>query len=64
MQIAEYAVGRRKIVAHVGSAHTEAELGILLQRARDLLEDTEQTTLDLEVEPVSSAVALVGQDQP
>ena len=64
MQIAEYAAGRREIVAHVGSAHTEAELGILLERARDLLEDTGQTTLDLGVEPVTSAVALLGQDRP
>ena len=37
MQIAEYDDGRRKIVAHVGSAHTEAELGILLERAREML---------------------------
>ena len=26
--------GRREIVAHVGSAHTDAELGVLLERAR------------------------------
>jgi hypothetical protein len=37
VQIAEYDGGRRKIVAHVGSAHTEAELGILLERAREML---------------------------
>ncbi len=39
VQIAEYDGGRRKIVAHVGSAHTEAELGILLGRAREMLAD-------------------------
>jgi hypothetical protein len=37
VQIAGYDGGRRKIVAHVGSAHTEAELGILLERAREML---------------------------
>ena len=29
VQIAEYAGGRQRIVKHVGSAHTEAELGVL-----------------------------------
>ena len=38
VQIAEYAAGRRqRIVKHVGSAHTPAELGVLLERARGLL---------------------------
>ena len=36
VQIAEYADGRQQIVKHVGSAHTEAQLGVLLQRAREL----------------------------
>lgn len=37
VQIAEYADGRQRIVEHLGSAHTEAELGLLLERARELL---------------------------
>jgi hypothetical protein len=38
VQIAEYAAGRRqRIVKHVGSARTPAELGVLLERARGLL---------------------------
>ena len=45
MQIAEYDGGRRKIVAHVGSAHTEAELGILIERAREVLADQYGLTL-------------------
>ena len=45
VQIAEYDGGRRKIVAHVGSARTEAELGILLERARELLADPAQGAL-------------------
>ncbi|MFR9752163.1 IS1634 family transposase [Nocardia sp. 004] len=61
VQIAEYCAGRRRIVAHVGSAHTEAELGILLERARDLLEDTAQEVLELGVEPVARAAGLVGR---
>jgi hypothetical protein len=42
VQIAEYARGRQRIVTHVGSAHTEAELGVLLERARELLENPAQ----------------------
>ncbi|MDQ0677782.1 hypothetical protein QFZ30_001164 [Arthrobacter pascens] len=37
MQIAEYVCGNQRIVQHVGSAHTEAKLGGLLQRAVELL---------------------------
>jgi len=51
VQIAEYADGRQRIVKHVGSAHTEAELGVLLARARELLEDPAQGVLDLGIEP-------------
>lgn len=51
MQIAEYVDGRRRIVAHVGSAHTEAELGLLVARARELLEDPGQGEFDLGLEP-------------
>ena len=45
VQIAEYVAGRQRIVAHVGSAHTEAELGVLLERARELLSDPAQGVL-------------------
>ncbi|MDF3313792.1 IS1634 family transposase, partial [Rhodococcus sp. T2V] len=48
--------GRREIVAHVGSAHTDAELGVLLERAR-LLAQGDQGMLDLEVPEPTSAVA-------
>lgn len=47
VQVAEYVDGRRRIVAHMGSAHTEAELGLLLERARGLLGDAGQGELDL-----------------
>jgi hypothetical protein len=59
VQIAEYDGGRRKIVAHVGSAHTEAELGILIERAREMLADPAQGTFDLGIEPAAPQARLV-----
>jgi hypothetical protein len=59
VQIAEYVQGRRRIVAHVGSAHTDAELGVLLERARLLLHDAGQYELDLGVEPTPVKADLV-----
>jgi len=59
VQIAESSGGRRKIVAHVGSAHTEAELGILLERAREMLSDPAQGMFDLGIEPAVPQVRLV-----
>ncbi|HEY1441507.1 MAG TPA: IS1634 family transposase, partial [Mycobacterium sp.] len=52
VQIAEYAGGgRQRIVKHLGSAHTEAELGVLLEQARALLADPAQLMLEFGVEP-------------
>ncbi|MGH3749049.1 MAG: IS1634 family transposase [Micromonosporaceae bacterium] len=59
VQIAEYVDGRRRIVAHVGSAHTEAELGVLLEQARGLLGDAAQDEFDLGVEPTPRRTRLV-----
>lgn len=59
VQIAEYIDGRRRITAHVGSAHTEAELGVLMEQASSMLVDREQREFDLGVEPVPSKVSLV-----
>jgi len=59
VQIAEYDGGRRTIVAHVGSAHTEAELGILLERAREMLADPAQGSFDLGIEPAAPQARLV-----
>jgi hypothetical protein len=61
VQIAEYDGGRRKIVAHVGSAHTEAELGVLLEQAREMLSDPAQGAFDLAIEPAAPQVRLVAQ---
>jgi hypothetical protein len=52
VQIAEYVHGRRRIVAHVGSAHTDAELALLLAVADGRLR-LGQDPLDLG--PVSQA---------
>lgn len=50
VQIARYVGGRQEIVKHIGSAHTDVELGMLLERARAWLEPDQQT-LDLGVTP-------------
>src|SRR5690625_4901865 len=63
VQIAEYADGRQRIVKHVGSAHTEAELGVLLARARELLEDPAQGVLDLGIEPTPPVTALTTRSE-
>lgn len=47
VQIAEYVGDRRqRIVAYVGSARTEAELGVVMERARALLEEYEHPGQD------------------
>jgi len=47
VQLAEYVGGRRRIVRHVGSAHDEVSLNLLVKGARELLEDDQQGELDL-----------------
>jgi hypothetical protein len=59
VQIAEYVAGQRRIVAHLGSARTEAELGLLLEQARGMLADPGQAQFDLAVEPVARRARLV-----
>ena len=59
VQIVEYVDGRRRIVAHVGSAHSEAELGLLLEQARSMLSDPGQVEFDLGVEPTPRRAGLL-----
>ena len=59
VQIAEYVGGRQRIVKHVGSAHTQAELGVLLARAQALLEPSGQDALDLGIEATSPVASLL-----
>ncbi len=61
VQIAEYVEGRQRIVRHVGSAHSEVELGILMARARELLEPAGQDVLDLGVEATPPVTALLAE---
>jgi hypothetical protein len=62
VQIAEYSGDRRqRIVAHLGSAHTPAELGVLLAKAREMLENPSQGVLDIDAEPVTAVESLVDE---
>ena len=61
VQIAESVAGRRRIVRHVGSARDEAELGLLMEKARRLLEDDQQGVLDLGITPQAMQA---GRDRP
>jgi hypothetical protein len=47
VQVVRKQQGRREILAHVGSAHTDVELGILLEKARGIA-DGDQEALELE----------------
>jgi hypothetical protein len=64
VQIAECVRGRRRIVAHVGSAYSEAELGLLLERAGELLRDTGQGEFSLGVEPTRTKTGLLAPAAP
>lgn len=63
VQIAEYVGDRQqRIVAYVGSAHTLAELGVVMARARELLAEYErpgQDVLDLGLD-LTPEVGLIG----
>jgi hypothetical protein len=59
VQIAESVGGQRRIVRHVGSARDEAELGLLVEQARRLLQDERQGVLDLGLSPVTGGVAML-----
>jgi hypothetical protein len=56
VQIVEKRSGVRRILEHVGSAHDEAELAVLVQVARERLHAGQQV-LDLEVVPAAGATA-------
>jgi len=47
VQVVRKHQGRREILAHIGSAHTDVELGILLEKARRIA-DGDQEALELE----------------
>jgi hypothetical protein len=64
VQIAEFVDGRRRIVRHVGSAHDEAELGLLVAEANALLADDRQGELDLGLRGTLRQVTLVAAPSP
>ena len=59
VQIAESVDGRRRIVRHVGSARDEAELGLLIEQALQLLADDTQGELDLGLTPKAVKAEMV-----
>ena len=56
VQVARKDHGRVVILAHVGSAHTDAELGILLEQARQMVVGG-QAVLDIEVAARAQSIA-------
>ena len=55
--------GRRQILAHVGSAHTDAELGMLLERAR-VIALGDQGQFEFEVPARTESVQEVANGSP
>lgn len=64
VQIAESVTGRRRIVRHVGSAHDEAELGLLIEEAHRLLADDQQGILDLGITPAVARAMMLAPSTP
>ena len=68
VQVVEYvSPGRQRVVKYIGSAHTPAELGVLMGAAREFLRAYDQPgqgvlDLDVQVEHVVELVAEPGQD--
>jgi Transposase DDE domain len=61
VQIVEKRRGVRRIVAHLGSAHDEVELAVLMQSARDRIHAGQQAfDLATEVEPAAGGAVVAG----
>jgi len=64
VQVARSVDGKRQIVAHLGSAHDEVELGVLMDQARLMVANDIQGELDLGVAvPVARAGMIPPPDQ-
>lgn len=63
VQVVRKVRGRREILAHVGSAHTDAELGILLEKGRALAIGSQQD-FGFEVSARTASVADVAESGP
>lgn len=64
VQIAESVGERRRIVRHLGSARDEAELGLLIAQAEELLADDRQGTLDLGPTPTVAKSRMIPDPTP
>ena len=64
MQVVESVAGKRRIIAHVGSARDEVELGVLMQQAQLLLDNLRQAPLDLGATTPVVKAELLGPASP
>ena len=64
VQIIESVGGQRRIVRHVGSAHDEVELGVLMDAAHEMLADDAQGLLDLGMSVPRRATPLAKEPGP
>lgn len=64
IQIVESVAGKRRIVGHLGSAHDEAGLALLVNEARDLLREDDQGELDLGLVIPQRQAALLNRRPP
>ena len=64
VQIVESVNGKRRIVRHIGSAHDETALGLLVEQAHQLLTDNAQGVLDLGISPPRRKAVLVPEPAP
>lgn len=62
VQVARYVNGRQEIVKHIRSAHTDVELGMLLERARSWIEP-DQHALDLDITPQTPVASILPTGQ-
>ena len=62
VQVADYVDGHRRILAHLGSAHDQGELGLLVGIAQDMIEQG-QPMLDFGVDFPVRQVSLLGPAQ-
>jgi len=59
VQIMESVNGKRRVVQHIGSARGDAELGLLITKARELLDNDRQGQLDLGLAPMTVRAKLL-----
>lgn len=63
VQVMESVKGKRRVVQHIGSARDEVELGLLVSKAKELLDNDRQGQLDLGLTPTMTKAALLTSPQ-